>query len=47
MYPATAKNYEGSPMRYYKCITTKKRDCFTGIIDKNFIENIINKFLIE
>ena len=47
MYPATAKNYDGSPMRYYKCITTKKRDCFTGIIDKNFIENIINKFLIE
>ena len=47
MYPATAKNYDGSPMRYYKCITTKKKDCFTGNIDKNFIENIVNKFLIE
>ena len=47
MYPVTAKNYDGSPLRYYKCLTTKKRNCETGNIDKNFIENVIDRFLIE
>jgi hypothetical protein len=47
MYPVSAKNYGNTPLRYYKCITTKKRDCFTGNIDKNFIENVIDRFLID
>lgn len=47
MYPVSAKNYGNIPLRYYKCITTKKKNCFTGNIDKIFIENIIDRFLIE
>lgn len=47
MYPVSAKNYGNIPLRYYKCITTKKKDCFTGNIDKTFIENVIDRFLIE
>lgn len=47
MYPVTAKNYDGSPLRYYKCLTTKKRNCEIGNIDKDFIENVIDRFLIE
>lgn len=47
MYPVSAKNHGNIPLRYYKCITTKKKDCFTGNIDKTFIENVIDRFLIE
>ena len=47
MYPVSAKNYGNIPLKYYKCITTKKRDCFTGNIDKIFIENVIDRFLID
>lgn len=47
MYPVSAISSNGSPIRYYKCITTKKKNCLTGIIDKNFIENIIDKYLIS
>lgn len=47
MYPVSAISSNGNAIRYYKCITTKKKNCLTGIIDKNFIENIIDKFLIS
>lgn len=47
MYPVSAISSNGSFIRYYKCITTKKKNCLTGIIDKNFIENIIDKYLIS
>ena len=47
MYPVSAKNYGNIPLKYYKCITTKKKDCSTGNIDKTFIENVIDRFLIE
>lgn len=47
MYPVSAISSNGSSIRYYKCITTKKKNCLTGIIDKNFIENIIDKYLIS
>ena len=47
MYPVSAISNNGTTIRYYKCLTTKKEDCFTGNIDKNFIENIIDRFLIE
>ena len=47
MYPVSAISSNGNPMHYYKCITTKKKNCLTGIIDKNFIESIIDKFLIS
>ena len=47
MYPVSAISSNGSSIRCYKCITTKKKNCLTGIIDKNFIENIIDEFLIS
>ena len=47
MYPVSAISNNSTTIRYYKCLTTKKEDCFTGNIDKNFIENIIDRFLIE
>ena len=47
MYPVSAISSNGNAIRYYKCITTKKKNCLTGIIDKNFIESIIDKFLIS
>lgn len=47
MYPVSAISSNGNTIRYYKCITTKKKNCLTGIIDKNFIESIIDKFLIS
>lgn len=47
MYPVSAISSNGNAIRYYKCITTKKKNCLTGIIDKKFIENIIDKFLIS
>ena len=47
MYPVSAISSTGNSLRYYKCITTKKNNCLTGNIDKNFIEGIINDFLIE
>ena len=47
MYPVSAISSNGNAIRYYKCITTKKKNCLTGIIDKNFIENIIDKYLIS
>jgi len=43
----SAISSNGNAIRYYKCITTKKKHCLTGIIDKNFIERIIDKFLIS
>lgn len=47
MYPVSAISSNGNPIKYYKCITTKKKNCTTGNIDKNFIEGIVDKFLIS
>ena len=47
MYPVSAISSNGQPIRYYKCITTKKRNCLVGNIDKVFIENVIDKLLIS
>lgn len=47
MYPVSAISSNGKTMRYYRCISTKKQNCFVGNIDKSFIENIIDKFLIS
>lgn len=47
MYPVSAISSNGQTIRYYRCISTKKQNCFVGNIDKSFIENIINKFLIS
>lgn len=47
MYPVSAISSNGQPIRYYKCITTKKRNCLVGNMDKAFIENVIDKFLIS
>ena len=47
MYPVSAISSNGNAIRYYKCITTKKKNCLTEIINKKFIENIIDKFLIS
>lgn len=47
MYPVSAISSNGNSIKYYKCITTKKKNCTTGNIDKNFIESIVDKFLIS
>ncbi len=47
MYPVSAISSNGQTIRYYRCISTKKQNCFVGNIDKTFIENIIDKFLIS
>lgn len=47
MYPVSAISSNGNPIKYYKCITTKKKNCTTGNIDKNFVESIVDKFLIS
>ena len=46
MYPVSAISSNGQPLRYYKCITAKKDNCPTTNLDKNFIEGIVDKFLI-
>ena len=46
MYPVSAISHNGNPLKYYNCSTTKKNNCATGCIHKNFIEGIIDKFLI-
>ena len=46
MYPVSAISQNGNSIRYYKCITTKKNNCTTGNIDKAFIENIANEFIL-
>lgn len=47
MYTVSAISSNGQPIRYYKCITTKKRNCLVGNMDKAFIENLIDTFLIS
>lgn len=47
MYPVSAISSNGQTIRYYNCIGTKKDNCKVSRIDKNFIENIIDKFLIS
>ncbi len=45
MYPVSAISKNGNSLRYYKCITTKKKNCNVVNIDKEFIENIVKDFL--
>lgn len=47
MYPVSAISSNRKSLRYYKCITEKKNDCATKNIDKNFIEGVIDEFLIN
>ncbi len=47
MYPVTAKSSNGNSIRFYKCISGKKNDCQVGLIYKDFIEGILDKFLIQ
>ena len=47
MYPVSAISSNRQLIRYYKCITTKKRNCPVGNMNKTFIENVIDKFLIS
>ena len=44
MYPVTAKSGNGTTLRYYNCISTKKDNCHVTRIHKDFIENIVYKF---
>jgi len=46
MYPVSAISKNVNTLRYYKCITTKKNNCNVVNIDKEFIKNVVNKFLI-
>ncbi len=47
MYPVTAKSFNGNTIRFYKCISGRKNDCQVSLIYKDFIEGIIDKFLIQ
>ncbi len=44
MYPVTAKSGNGTTLRYYNCISTKKDNCHVTRIQKDFIENMVYKF---
>lgn len=46
MYPTTAISSNGQTLRYYNCITTKKGNCFNKRIYKDFIEGVVDEFLI-
>ena len=46
LYPVSTKLNNGEPLRYYKCISTKKFDkCFTKVMEKSFIEGVVDKFI--
>ena len=46
MYPVSNKLNNGNPLKYYKCFSTKKADnCLTKIMEKSFIEGVVDKFL--
>lgn len=47
MYPTSAISSNGEHLRYYNCIGTKKENCGNKRMYKDFIEGVINKFLIE
>jgi site-specific DNA recombinase len=46
MYPVSAISHNGKSLRYYSCYGTKKdNNCYTKNIDKQFVEQVVNKFL--
>ena len=47
MYPVSAISSNGQHLRYYNCIGTKKDNCNNKRMYKDFIEGVIDKFLIE
>ena len=47
MYPTSAISSNGKSLRYYNCIGTKKDNCANKRMYKDFIEGVIDKFLIE
>lgn len=47
MYPVSAISSNGEHLRYYNCIGTKKDNCNNKRMYKDFIEGVIDKFLIE
>lgn len=47
MYPVSAISSNGEHLRYYNCIGTKKDNCENKRMYKDFIEGVIDKFLIE
>ncbi len=47
MYPVSTVSSNGQPLRFYKCIVGKKNDCEVGVIYKDFIENIVDRFILE
>ena len=47
MYPVSAISSNGQHLRYYNCIGRKKDKCENKIMYKDFIEGVIDKFLIE
>lgn len=47
MYPVSAISSNGEHLRYYNCIGTKKDNCGNKRMYKDFIEGVIDKFLIE
>ncbi len=47
MYPVSAISSNGEHLRYYNCIGTKKDNCANKRMYKDFIEGVIDKFLIE
>lgn len=47
MYPVSAISSNGEHLRYYNCIGTKKDNCKNKRMYKDFIEGVVDKFLIE
>ncbi len=47
MYPVSAISSNGEHLRYYNCIGTKKDNCHNKRLHKDFIEGVVDKFLIE
>ena len=46
MYPTSAISSNGEHLRYYNCIGTKKDNCKNKRMYKDFIEGVVDKFLI-
>ena len=47
MYPISAISSNGEHLRYYNCTTTKKDNCNTKLIYKDFLETCVDKVLIS
>ena len=46
MYTFSTISKNGNYLRYYKCISTRKFDkCFTKVMEKSFIEGVVDKFI--